>query len=96
MLIVGTTAHLEDLDRSYTYAEDVSVTALAVGSFIGESGACCRPVPTRRGASSTGSASSSWRSSTSHRWCACRRRPPRAWRFRQEAASWSEPKELIS
>jgi hypothetical protein len=35
MLIVGTTAHLEDLDRSYTYAEDVSVTALAVGSFAG-------------------------------------------------------------
>jgi hypothetical protein len=35
MLIVGTTAHLEDLDRSYTYAEDVSVTALAVGSFTG-------------------------------------------------------------
>ena len=35
MLIVGTTAHLEDLDRSYTYAEDVSVTALAFGSFTG-------------------------------------------------------------
>jgi hypothetical protein len=35
MLIVGTTAHLEDLDRSYTYAQDVSVTALAVGSFTG-------------------------------------------------------------
>ncbi len=35
MLIVGTVAHLEDLDRSYTYAEDVSVTALAVGSFSG-------------------------------------------------------------
>jgi photosystem II stability/assembly factor-like uncharacterized protein len=35
MLIVGTTAHMEDLDRSYTYAEDVSVTALAVGSFTG-------------------------------------------------------------
>lgn len=35
MLVVGTTVHLEDLDRSYTYAEDVSVTALAVGSFSG-------------------------------------------------------------
>lgn len=35
MLIVGTTTHLEDLDRSYTYAQDVSVTALAVGSFGG-------------------------------------------------------------
>jgi hypothetical protein len=32
MLIVGTAFHLEDLDRSYTYAEDVSVTAVAVGS----------------------------------------------------------------
>ncbi len=32
MLLVGTTSHLEDLDRSYTYAQDVSVTALAVGS----------------------------------------------------------------
>jgi hypothetical protein len=28
-------AHLEDLDRSYTYARDVSVTAVAVGSFAG-------------------------------------------------------------
>jgi len=35
MLRVGTRAHLEDLDRSYTYAEDVSVTAVAVGSFFG-------------------------------------------------------------
>ena len=35
MLVVGTTVHLEDLDRSYTYAEDVSVTALAVGAFAG-------------------------------------------------------------
>jgi len=35
MLIVGTRAHLEDLDRSYTYARDVSVTAVAVGSFSG-------------------------------------------------------------
>ncbi|MFZ2058893.1 MAG: hypothetical protein WAV54_15925 [Acidimicrobiales bacterium] len=35
MLLVGTTAHLEDLDRSYFYADDVSVTALAVGSFAG-------------------------------------------------------------
>lgn len=35
MLIVGTRAHLEDLDRSYTYAEDVSVTAVTVGSFAG-------------------------------------------------------------
>ncbi len=35
MLIVGTVAHLEDIDRSYTYAEDVSVTALAVGAFVG-------------------------------------------------------------
>jgi hypothetical protein len=29
MLIVGTSTHLEDLDREYTLAEDVSVTALA-------------------------------------------------------------------
>src|ERR1019366_3044676 len=35
MLIIGTRAHLEDLDRSYTYARDVSVTAVAVGSFSG-------------------------------------------------------------
>jgi hypothetical protein len=35
MLIVGTNAHLEDLDRSYTYVQDVSVTALVVGSFSG-------------------------------------------------------------
>ncbi len=35
MLMIGTNAHLEDLDRSYTYAQDVSVTALAVGSFTG-------------------------------------------------------------
>ena len=35
MLIVGTTAHLEDLERSYTYAQDVSVTAVAVGSCSG-------------------------------------------------------------
>jgi hypothetical protein len=36
MLIVGTAAHLEDLDRSYTYAADVFVTSLAVGtSFDG-------------------------------------------------------------
>ncbi|MGA3351871.1 MAG: hypothetical protein ABSD85_01635 [Acidimicrobiales bacterium] len=35
MLIVGTRAHLEDLDRSYTYAEDVLVTAVAVSSFSG-------------------------------------------------------------
>ena len=35
MLIVGTRAHLEDLDRSYTYAEDVAVTSLAVGTFFG-------------------------------------------------------------
>src|ERR1035438_462861 len=38
MLIVGTRFHLEDLDRSYTYAEDVSVTALTVGSFSGGAG----------------------------------------------------------
>jgi hypothetical protein len=38
MLVVGTTAHLEDLDRSYTYVQDVSVTALAVGSFTGGAG----------------------------------------------------------
>jgi hypothetical protein len=38
MLVVGTTGHLEDLDRSYTYAEDVSVTALAVGSLTGAAG----------------------------------------------------------
>ena len=35
MLIIGTRAHLEDLDRSYTYARDVSVTAVAVGPFSG-------------------------------------------------------------
>ena len=35
MLIVGTRAHLEDLDRSYTYARDVSVTAVAVRAFSG-------------------------------------------------------------
>jgi hypothetical protein len=34
-LIIGTTGHLEDLDRTYTYADDVSVTAVAVGSFDG-------------------------------------------------------------
>ncbi|MGO9965426.1 MAG: hypothetical protein ACLPUG_18640 [Acidimicrobiales bacterium] len=38
MLVVGTTSHLEDLDRSYTYADDVSVTALAAGSFSGGAG----------------------------------------------------------
>jgi hypothetical protein len=38
VLIVGTTSHLEDLDRSYTYAQDVSVTALAVGSLDGGAG----------------------------------------------------------
>ena len=35
MLIIGTKVHLEDLDRSYTYARDVSVTAVAVRSFSG-------------------------------------------------------------
>jgi photosystem II stability/assembly factor-like uncharacterized protein len=35
MLIVGTRAHLEDLDRSYTYAVDVAVTAVAVGTSYG-------------------------------------------------------------
>lgn len=35
MLIVGTRAHLEDLDRSYTYAQDVSVTGVTVGTFFG-------------------------------------------------------------
>ena len=35
MLIVGTRAHLEDLDRSYTYAQDVAVTTVAVGTFFG-------------------------------------------------------------
>jgi hypothetical protein len=30
MLIVGSTSHLEDLDRGYTIAEDTSVTAVAV------------------------------------------------------------------
>ncbi|MGA2527704.1 MAG: hypothetical protein ABSG36_00925 [Acidimicrobiales bacterium] len=35
MLIVGTRAHLEDLDRSYTYAQDVLVSAVAIGSFYG-------------------------------------------------------------
>jgi hypothetical protein len=35
VLIIGTKVHLEDLDRSYTYARDVSVTAVAVGSFSG-------------------------------------------------------------
>src|SRR5579875_3570019 len=28
MLIVGTTTHLEDLEREYTFAEDVTVTAV--------------------------------------------------------------------
>ena len=32
MLLLGTTAHLEDLDRQFTIAEDVSVTAIAVGT----------------------------------------------------------------
>ncbi len=35
MLIVGTRTHLEDLERSYTYAQDVSVTGVTVGSFFG-------------------------------------------------------------
>jgi hypothetical protein len=35
MLIVGTRAHLEDLDRSYTYAQDVLVNSVAVGTFYG-------------------------------------------------------------
>ena len=38
MLIVGTTSHLEDLDRSYTYVQDASVTAVAVGAFSGGAG----------------------------------------------------------
>jgi hypothetical protein len=32
MLIVGTSEHLEDLDREYTIGEDLSVTAVAVAS----------------------------------------------------------------
>ena len=36
MLIVGTRAHLEDLDRSGSaYAQDVSVTGVTVGTFFG-------------------------------------------------------------
>lgn len=35
MLIVGTRAHLEDLERSYTYAQDTAVSALAVGRHFG-------------------------------------------------------------
>lgn len=31
MLLLGTTDHLEDLDRQFTIAEDVSVTSIAVG-----------------------------------------------------------------
>ena len=88
MLIVGTTAHMEDLDRSYTYAEDVSVTALAVGSFTGGVGKFVPSEPPARcGAFSIGSASCNSRSSTSHRWCACRQRPHRAWPSRREEAS---------
>jgi hypothetical protein len=45
MLIVGTRAHLEDLDRSYTYAEDVSVTAVAVGWFPGGAGSLLPGTP---------------------------------------------------
>lgn len=39
MLLLGTTGHLEDLDRQYSIAEDVSVTAIAVGTGAGVWGA---------------------------------------------------------
>lgn len=35
MLLVGSTNHLEDLDREYTIAEDTSVTAIAAGQMPG-------------------------------------------------------------
>ena len=39
MLLLGTTDHLEDLDRQLTIAEDVSVTAIAVGDAVSAGGA---------------------------------------------------------
>lgn len=39
MLLLGTTHHLENLDRQFTIAEDVSVTAIAVGTGDGVWGA---------------------------------------------------------
>jgi hypothetical protein len=39
MLLLGTKRHLEDLDRQFTLAEDVSVTAIAVGTGGGVWGA---------------------------------------------------------
>ena len=45
MLIVGTTTHLEDLDRSYTFALDVYVTALSANpsaqSLVGSAPGIC-------------------------------------------------------
>ncbi len=35
MLLLGTTRHLEDLDRQFSLAEDVSVTAIATGTGAG-------------------------------------------------------------
>ncbi len=39
MLLLGTKGHLEDLDRQFSIAEDVSVTAIAVGTGNGVWGA---------------------------------------------------------
>jgi hypothetical protein len=39
VLLVGTTDHLEDLDRQFTLAEDVQVTAIAGGTPTGYDGA---------------------------------------------------------
>ncbi|HTX62225.1 MAG TPA: hypothetical protein VMD28_01195 [Acidimicrobiales bacterium] len=39
MLLLGTKTHLEDLDRQFTIAEDVSVTAIAIGAGSGVRGA---------------------------------------------------------
>ncbi len=39
MLLLGTTRHLEDLDRQFSIAEDVSVTAIATGTRSGVWGA---------------------------------------------------------
>ncbi len=38
MLLLGTTDHLEDLDRQFTLAQDVSVGAIAVGAEGGSAG----------------------------------------------------------
>ncbi|MGO9195902.1 MAG: WD40/YVTN/BNR-like repeat-containing protein [Acidimicrobiales bacterium] len=44
MLIVGTTTHLEDIDRSYTLAEDVFVTAVVASPFAGWTAGSSPPV----------------------------------------------------